>query len=309
MANLYLLLIILIYLLKVILTSSFPFSCCTYEQDAFRGFEMKECREASIETHFYEKDQLGNQIIEICHTRFNGIPVNDNFTRLKNDKFEVNKDECIRECKDLVRFLNENYIIKQEKNRLNEAKKLKEKKKKIQEELRIKIDKISTSLTNGKSSLYHRFGTNSNKQMINSFANPKFLINRGNNKLIKNNIKDYNKAANSNIEIEERVNEIVSNCDSFYETEENKEFRLLPPNERIEILELEIMYFEKKNRRPVDFILDRFNIKDSILISLIKIFESTLEEVVTEYRRSLKETIFFQLKILSNYELKINKKI
>ena len=304
-----LLIIILINSLKLIFSALFEFSCCIYDQDTFRGFEMKECRETSIETHFYEKDQIGNQIVEICQTKFSGIPVNDNFTRLKNDKFMTNKDECIKECKELVWLLNENYIIKQEKNRFNEAKKIKEKKRIIKEELRIKTSKITLNLSKGKSSYANKFGFNKFGLSNSGLSATQMLLNRGNNRIIKNNIKDFNKKELSNINIDEKVNEIVLNNDCFIETEEEKDFRLLPANERIEILDLEIMYYEKKNKRPVDYILDRFNIRDEILIKLIKIFENTMEEVVFDYRRSLKETIFFQLKTLNNYEIKINKKI
>ena len=60
------------------------------------------------------------------------------------------------------------------------------------------------------------------------------------------------------------------------------------------------MYLEKKNTRPLDFILERFTIKDTILVMVIKIFERTLDEVLLTMKRDLEDMIYFQFKIVEN---------
>ena len=60
------------------------------------------------------------------------------------------------------------------------------------------------------------------------------------------------------------------------------------------------MYLEKKNTRPLDFILERFNIKDTILVMIIKIFKRKLDEVLLSMKRDMEDMIYFQFKIVEN---------
>ena len=55
-----------------------------------------------------------------------------------------------------------------------------------------------------------------------------------------------------------------------------------------------------KNTRPLDFILERFTIKDTILVMIIKIFERTLDEVLLSMKRDMEDMIYFQFKIVEN---------
>ena len=286
---------------------TFEIGCCTYESDPFRGFSMKECKETSLETFMFEKDTLGYEMIEICEKKFSGIPANDNIIRLKKDIYKFDRDQCLNDCKELIQQLNENYYLKHENNRMNEAKKLKEKKKKIEDELRIKRNKITKSLNEGKSCT-STFKYNKNSQHA-SLYNPCSLINRGNNKIIKESVKQFNNYEKQQQKIENKINELMLNTDNSLETDEEKNFRSLSLENKIEILDLEIMYFEKKNHSPLSYILDRFNIKDEILVKLIKNFEISLEGVINDYKRYMKENIFFSLKLLNNAEIKFNKKV
>jgi hypothetical protein len=70
--------------------------------------------------------------------------------------------------------------------------------------------------------------------------------------------------------------------------------------QEIDELELQIMYLEKKNTKPIDFILERFNIKDNILVMIIKIFEKTLDEVLSNMKTDMDDTIYFQFKVIEN---------
>jgi len=85
----------------------------------------------------------------------------------------------------------------------------------------------------------------------------------------------------------------------------------------IERLELEIIYMKKKNSKPIDFIMNRFSIQDEILIKIIRIFESTLEEVITDHIDYITENSYHQFRLMdklkikdigSNINIKMNKK-
>jgi len=72
----------------------------------------------------------------------------------------------------------------------------------------------------------------------------------------------------------------------------------------IDRLELEISYMKKKNTKPIDFIMNRFSIQDDIMIKIIRIFESTLEEVITYHTNYISESAYFQFRLMD--KLKIN---
>ena len=299
----------IIYLLLQIFTITtevkFEIGCCTYEMDPFRGFTIKDCKETSVETLILYKDQIGYEIIELCEKQFSGIPANDNFQRLKNDKKILSKEECLKDCEDLVQQLNESYAIIQENNRIKEAKKLRILKKSLQGELNTQIGRYSKNLSSGNNCKLSG-SKNINIQFGQEF--PSSVNNRGADNVIKNKVEESGFEQKNQI-IEEKANDLSPFPSLSVETKEEKLFRGLPLSEKIELLDLEIMYFEKKNKRPLSFILDRFNIKDEILVKLIKVFELSLEEVVINYKTSMKENIFFQLKLFNKYEIKKNKKI
>ena len=67
----------------------------------------------------------------------------------------------------------------------------------------------------------------------------------------------------------------------------------------IERIDGELIYLNKKNKRPIDFILDRFKINDSVLVKIIRIFESSMDEVVDKVKSYFEDTLYFQFKIAS----------
>jgi len=69
----------------------------------------------------------------------------------------------------------------------------------------------------------------------------------------------------------------------------------------IEKLELLIFYLNKKNKKPIDFILDRFSIQDDVLVKIIKIFEISLDEVINDIKSYFEDTVYFQFKVADKY--------
>lgn len=75
----------------------------------------------------------------------------------------------------------------------------------------------------------------------------------------------------------------------------------------IEKLEIQIIYLNKKNKKPIDFILDRFSIQDDVLVKIIKIFEISLDEVVHDIKSYFEDTVYFQFKVADKYNAGTNK--
>lgn len=69
----------------------------------------------------------------------------------------------------------------------------------------------------------------------------------------------------------------------------------------IEKLEIQIIYLNKKNKKPIDFILDRFSIQDDVLVKIIKIFEISLDEVIHDIKSYFEDTVYFQFKVADKY--------
>ena len=69
----------------------------------------------------------------------------------------------------------------------------------------------------------------------------------------------------------------------------------------IENIEVQIIYLNKKNKKPIDFILDRFSIKDDVLVKIIKIFELSLDEVIHNLKIYFEDTVYFQFKVAEKY--------
>jgi len=70
----------------------------------------------------------------------------------------------------------------------------------------------------------------------------------------------------------------------------------------INSLELEIIYMSKKNSKPFDFIMNRLTTPDDILFRIIKIFETSLEEMISEQMKNTTESAYFQFKLVEQFK-------
>jgi hypothetical protein len=59
----------------------------------------------------------------------------------------------------------------------------------------------------------------------------------------------------------------------------------------------ELVYLNKKNKKPIDFILDRFRANDNILVKIIRIFELSMDEVINKEKTFYEDTVYFQFKV------------
>jgi len=315
-----------IFSIKYITCEEIPFCCCFYNKDAFRGFQSTSIEILFIQNNGLDKSDIGNLFMNMCMNK-NGFPSIENIERLKTNNFILKRNQCKKECEYLIRELNDKYNIKQEENRKIEGKKLKnvlaELKKKINNQIHININ----SLYNGNKCQV----TIGSKIKSNNINNN--ILNLRNNLILSNN--DYNDNDDS-VEINKtkKIEEDVISFDSVslsshhsledpelekalnaYEDKSNNNFKGIKIFDSIDIstlknnqeilreideLKLKIMYLDKKNSKPIDFILERFTIKDTILVMIIKIFENTLEEVINNMKVYFEEQIYFQFKIVEN---------
>lgn len=64
-------------------------------------------------------------------------------------------------------------------------------------------------------------------------------------------------------------------------------------------LEIKVIYLEKKNTKPLDFILSRFGTPDHILGFLINLFESTMNEVLYDLKEEMEKSAYFKFKVIN----------
>ena len=58
----------------------------------------------------------------------------------------------------------------------------------------------------------------------------------------------------------------------------------------------------KKNSKPFDFIMNRLTTPDDILFRIIKIFETSLEEMISEQMKNTTESAYFQFKLVEQFK-------
>jgi hypothetical protein len=309
--------------LKVETVSSMKFCCCIYKKDPFRGFEKSSGEVVSIEMpESLEKDEIGNKILKLCHAK-NGLPSYENIERLKKGNFNLDKQTCEKECSFLILEMNEKFDIEQEENRMEKAKKLRDRRKRLANQLESKISDNVNNLYKGGRCLHGVIQDNNKKSndIINNFID--HLLHIDKNKKPKNELKaEFDDLSFLSLSDENEYSECLEKDNNFLFEQisltnnrndthhSNKisaistENNLLEPDategslkREINNLDNQILYLEKKNKRPINFILDRFSIPDDILIMMLKIFELTLEDTVRRMRIYLEDTIYFQFKI------------
>lgn len=317
----------------------FNFCCCLFSKDPFRGFQSTASNILSFEISTFQKDEIGNRILAICHDALQGFPSSENIERIKNKECSVKKDECTKECSYLMRELNEQYNVRQEENREKEAKLLREKRKKLLKVVESKVMENVDSMYKGEKckntikAKKKETNNPNNKYKAKSSNSENVVETIGNNDISFDSITEVssNKMDEPIFDTLETVNTmnglntmnnlnhivpittrsgksssnlIIPTISSFqsYKSDINID-------KELDKLDNHIMYLEKKNKRPIDFILDRFNIQDDILVIIIKIFEATLDDVIKKMKNYFEDTVYFQFNIAEKLKSSSSKQI
>lgn len=307
--------LIIITIIPLIKNEEIPVCCCFFDKDAFRGFQITKNEILNIKKSGLDKEEIGNMVMNVCINK-KGFPTIENIDRLITGNFQLTLKKCERECNFLTRQLNDNYNIKQETNRNIEAKKLRQIKNQLAKKINAQITININNLHNGKGcevSVSQRRkkendykgqllneALSGNKKKFSNSSDEEDILSFDSVSLPSHHSLDnpeLEKALNAyNDDNENNFNGIKLDDNKVnYDYSSNEEI-----NQKIDELELEIMYLEKKNTRPLDFILERFTIKDTILVMIIKIFERTLDEVLLSMKRDMEDMIYFQFKIVEN---------
>jgi len=314
--------------------------CCYFEKDPFRGFSLK--KSAVIEVSYYpfsEKEDISNSFISLCQETRTGFSTYENISRLKDNIHTMDPDLCQKECYNLIKDVTERFISMQESNRDHAALRLKEKKKLYEKDLDVKINENVDNLFNcqyTRNNIIHI-----PKKKVASRGSSVYA---GNRHSVRNSIsvnlngptqKHSRKSSMVSLDSlppKKEKNDLDMSFTSFSSTtselkkdpsmgkkkedqDPDKNLNLddidkLDQTDGVSIkriidrLELEISYMKKKNTKPIDFIMNRFSIQDDIMIKIIRIFESTLEEVITYHTNYISESAYFQFRLMD--KLKIN---
>ena len=312
-------LLLFIILINLSYQEDIPLCCCFFTKDPFRGFQITHNQILQIKKTGLDKAELASMMMNIC-IGTKGFPTIENIERLKRNNFVLSKEKCDKECFYLTRQLNDNYTIKQEKNRNNEAKRLQQYKKSLENKINSQIKLNVESLNKGGSCKIRIISHTKesgyaakmlNNAMANNKREQKVNDNDNDSLLSFDSVSLPSHHSIDNPELEEALraydDQDTNNFSGIkldYNTYKGMNDNKLETNseilQEIDELELQIMYLEKKNTKPIDFILERFNIKDNILVMIIKIFEKTLDEVLSNMKTDMDDTIYFQFKVIEN---------
>jgi hypothetical protein len=308
-------------ILVFILVNSYKcinFCCCIYSKDPFRGFQHTNIKMINFDPSGMEKAEIGNKLMKVCYETHGGFPSIDNIDKLKKLKLVCEEDpeilasrreekECENECNYLMRELNEKFNVNQEENRHGEAKTLRDKRRKLNKLMDKKIMENVGNFYKGKKceisikTKYKEIRPVFNKKI----DKDKFEVNTIHTDDISfDSITDIGQLQiNSN---DAQMNYMLSSHSRNQESQaslaptltstqlENSDIDL---EKEIEKLDNEIMCLERKNRRSIDYILDRFSIPDDILVRIIRIFERSLDDVIKKMRHYFEDTVYFQFRI------------
>jgi hypothetical protein len=299
-------------------SSCLNFCCCIYNKDPFRGFLFNTIKMVSFDPSGMEKADIGNKLMKICYEQYNGFPSLDNINRLKKlklvceDEYEgyasrKEEKECENECSFLSKELNEKFNVKQEENRHKEAKMLKDRKNRLLKSMDKKVmENVGNFYKGSKCNISIKTKYKEMKPIFHKkIDKSKYEVDTGNtNDISFDSVTDI-----GDIKIntsDEKVNRILhtrntdessSNSVNPSSNSDNLEDGNIDLEKEIEKLEHEIMCLEHKNRRSIEYILDRFSIPDETLVRIIRIFERSLDDVIKTMRNYFEDTVYFQFRI------------
>jgi len=211
----------------------------------------------------------------------------------------------------LLKDLNEKYNIIQEENRLSDAKSLKEKRKKLKKILDKKISEnvncfhkgekcnisIATKSKDNKNDPLNKVSTiKKNNIMIETIGSDVISFDSFSDSYSKPDLDYLMTISSENTGNNNDNIEVIPTLTTTHYERSDLDVKI-----EIEKLDSEIMYLEKKNKRPIDYILDRFSIQDDILVLIIKIFDRTLDDVIYTMKNYYEDTIYFQFKIADKF--------
>lgn len=284
------------------------FCCCIYQRDSFKGFKLLNSKVVDLNDYWLSNKDAGNKIFDHCIHIEKGFPSLNNILRVEKNVYSLNIKDCENECKALIKQFDEKYISVQESLRDKAVILNKEKIKALKTKLKgiedISINKLHKGLkyliNNVKNDKKNNILSEINLLNLNSkkSKNDKIFIPLNTDATLEtlssNTDQNLNYINNNNFNINNsnRTNFIINNEDYILISNNAEEIR----NEILK-LESENYYLNKKNKKPVEFILDRFTMQDEILTHLLMIFEKAIEETISIMKNTYNDMVFYKLQL------------
>ncbi len=272
--------------------------CCSFKKDPFRGFQLPKYQIISTpKSEIIATEDIANKLIQQCEEMSKGVLTEESLERLKLDKtHELKPEKCERECLYLTRQLNDNYIIEQVKTRNAKAEKLKKEQKRLQkiinEKVKINVQCLSQHKRTTETIASHTYDHCFNELDI--ISNNNNTLENEEDDMRMDSIGSNDSCEDIEATLRKLNDEEESVLGNTYVDRDNYDERGLDNlqiQDLIQDIKIKVMYLQKKNFKPIDYILDRFNIKDNILAMLINLFEKTLNDVMEAKKDDLKRYI------------------
>ena len=276
------------------------YCCCNLEQDKFRGFQNKGYNIIELNTEFLPRRKIKKSIIDDCLDK-KGYPDLNSYRKIING-ISILKPNCEKECEDTRKTLNDKFIKEVELEKKQEILRLKDKKTQIKAQL-VNNSKNQSSLLTAGLSLTSRNNykstnlisvkikgrnngvANSNLTFASSDSNLSCdifntLCHNENNMTYDDNLKvNTSSEMNHSISTQKPKQELKLKNTKIIKESNNTQLDLNAINIEIDVL--------CKEKRPLDYIIERFSIDDRLLIKLIKLFQKSLEAVFEAYKKEI----------------------
>lgn len=267
--------LLLLLLLKSTYSNQPYFCCCIIKKDYFRGFQNASFKKIHLKTQTFDFKTLINTVNQDCFNN-NGFPDFHTISRLLTKSLILSPD-CEVECGLSRNQLNDVFQKRVEKERQGKVNELKAKLKDLKKEMIDCERRVSQIMMTGESVLNTLSSLNlhTDSSQCSDFGN----INPMKSSLFKIESKSKGKSrqfkSSSHKEQENLTFGSKKQEKSFLQ--EKKKIQKSIDTVKIEILEY------SKNRRPLDYILNKFFVGDELIYKLIQLFKYCVDEVMKDY--------------------------
>lgn len=313
---------------------NFSYCCCILEKDKFRGLIKAQHFSYRLEGDDAQVKNIRNHIKEECLDQ-NGVPSLETIIKYKTGNYKAKLD-CNRDCDTLRKDINENFLRNVDKIKMKEVIALKETRNKLKQTMQETNNNTSsllhlgrsimstsrssiTKLSNIKFTTRNQINSNcvndEHQSTENLGEDPIFnsLFPRTESTdldlhlVTSSDLNSFDPTRNKNNKITGKISTISS---TDFKKDSNDCLKLkstfqpaykgnsLEIQKKLNTISIEIDVLSK-NKRPLEYIFDRFTFSDELLIKLIRIFTESLDIAVQTYIDCVNDALLSMLAELS----------
>lgn len=276
--------LLLLLLLKSTSSNQPFFCCCLIKKDIFRGFQSASFKKIHFETQNFDLKSTINTINQDCFNK-NGFPDFVTISKLLTKSLILSQD-CEIECGISRNQLNDVFLKRVEKERQGKVNELKAKLQILRKEMITCERRVSQVMMTGES-LVNTLNLLTDSSQCSDFGN----VTPMKSSLFKIETKNKGKSRqtqSNQLKNQEKNQENQENLTFGHEKNEEKGFfqEKKRIQKAIDNIKLEIFEYSK-NRRPLDYILNKFSVGDELIYKLIQLFKYSVDQVMKEYYEEL----------------------